>query len=85
MGIVDTGLSTLTGGRLRRFKRLIGDETFMITYGDGLADIDIQRLLRFLCTHQKLAAVTAVAPVSRFGASAEWRLCDEVCRGASYW
>ncbi len=67
IGVIDTGLQTLTGGRLRRLKSLIRDETFMITYGDGLADIDINALVRFHRSHGKLATVTAVSPVARFG------------------
>jgi glucose-1-phosphate cytidylyltransferase len=67
IGLVDTGLMTLTGGRLRRLRSLIGDGTFMITYGDGLANIDIDALLRFHRSHGKLATVTAVSPVARFG------------------
>lgn len=67
VGIVDTGLNTLTGGRLLRLKTFIGRETFMVTYGDGLSDIDINALVRFHRAHAKLATVTAVAPVARFG------------------
>jgi glucose-1-phosphate cytidylyltransferase len=67
IGVIDTGLQTLTGGRLRRLKSFIHDETFMITYGDGLADIDISGLVRFHRSHGKLATVTAVSPVARFG------------------
>ncbi len=67
IGLVDTGLMTLTGGRLRRLRSFIGDETFMVTYGDGLADVDINALVRFHRSHGKLATVTAVAPIARFG------------------
>jgi glucose-1-phosphate cytidylyltransferase len=67
IGLVDTGLLTLTGGRLRRLKSFIGDGTFMITYGDGLADVDINALVGFHRSHGKLATVTAVSPVARFG------------------
>jgi hypothetical protein len=67
LGNVDTGRTTLTGGRLRGLKDLIGDQMFMMTYGDGLADIDIQRPLRFHRAPQKLVTVTAVSPVARFG------------------
>lgn len=65
--LVDTGLHTQTGGRLKRLRESIGHETFMMTYGDGLADIDIPALLDFHRTHNKLATVTAVHPLARFG------------------
>ena len=67
IGIVDTGLNTLTGGRLLRLKNLIGDQTFMVTYGDGLADVDIKSLVAFHRGHGKLATITAVTPIARFG------------------
>jgi glucose-1-phosphate cytidylyltransferase len=65
--VADTGLETLTAGRLLRLRRHLGDGTFMVTYGDGVADIDIQRLLEFHRGHGKLATVTAVSPPARFG------------------
>ena len=66
--LVDTGLHTQTGGRLRRLRRWIcPDETFMFTYGDGVADLDISALLAFHRKHGKLATVTTVRPPSRFG------------------
>lgn len=66
--LADTGLHTMTGGRLRRIKRYIGDdETFMLTYGDGVADIDINQLLDFHKSHGRVATVTATQPHSRFG------------------
>jgi glucose-1-phosphate cytidylyltransferase len=66
--LVDTGLMTQTGGRLRRCKPWLGDEeTFMMTYGDGVADVDIRALLRFHEQHGKLATVTTVRPPARFG------------------
>jgi glucose-1-phosphate cytidylyltransferase len=65
--LLDTGLQTQTGGRLKRVAQLIGSETFMLTYGDGLADIDLQSLLAFHRDQGKLATVTAVRPPSRFG------------------
>lgn len=67
VGLIDTGLDTLTGGRLRRLKHLIGNQTFMATYGDGLADIDLKSLAAFHRKHGKLATVTAVSPIARFG------------------
>jgi glucose-1-phosphate cytidylyltransferase len=66
--LVDTGLHTETGGRLKRLQQwLEGDETFMFTYGDGVGDIDIVRLLEFHKSHGKLASVTTVRSPSRFG------------------
>jgi len=66
--LVDTGLATATGGRLRRLAGWLDpDETFMFTYGDGVADIDLNALLRFHQSNGKLATVTAVRPPSRFG------------------
>ena len=66
IGVVDTGLNTLTGGRLLRLKNLIGDQTFMVTYGDGLADVDIKSLVAFHRGHGKLATISAVSPIARF-------------------
>jgi glucose-1-phosphate cytidylyltransferase len=66
--LVDTGLYTQTGGRLKRLEPWIGhDETFMFTYGDGVADIDIKALLEFHHSHGKLATVTTVRSPERFG------------------
>jgi glucose-1-phosphate cytidylyltransferase len=65
--LVDTGGETMTGGRVRRIEPFIDADTFMVTYGDGLSDIDVRRLLEFHRSHGKLATVTAVHPVSRFG------------------
>ena len=65
--LIDTGLETQTGGRVRRLANVIGDGRFMLTYGDGVADIDVTELLKFHDTHGKLATVTAVRPPSRFG------------------
>jgi glucose-1-phosphate cytidylyltransferase len=65
--LIDTGLHTETGGRVKRLAPWIGDGTFMLTYGDGLADINIQELLSFHQKHGKLATVTAVRPPARFG------------------
>lgn len=67
---VDTGLHTLTGGRLHRLRPLLQDGTFMVTYGDGLSDIDVGALVAFHRAHGKLATVTAVHPPARFGALA---------------
>jgi glucose-1-phosphate cytidylyltransferase len=64
----DTGADTLTGGRLRRLRELLAGETFMVTYGDGVADVDIAALVRFHKSHGRAATVTAVHPPARFGA-----------------
>ncbi len=66
--LVDTGAETLTGGRLRRVAPYVGDETFMMTYGDGVADVRVDDLLAFHRAHGKPATVTAVQPLGRFGA-----------------
>jgi len=65
--IVDTGLSTLTGGRIKRVKDYIGNETFMLTYGDGVCDVDLQKLYKYHKEKKKTATITAVQPGSRFG------------------
>lgn len=65
--VVDTGDQSMTGGRLRRVSSYLGDEDFCFTYGDGVSDIDIGRLVRFHKEHGKLATVTAVQPPGRFG------------------
>jgi len=66
--LVDTGDTTATGGRLKRAREYLGEETFCLTYGDGLADVDIRGLLDFHRRHRRLATVTAVQPPGRFGA-----------------
>ncbi|MGE5482648.1 MAG: glucose-1-phosphate cytidylyltransferase [Bacteroidota bacterium] len=65
--LVDTGLRTQTGGRIKRLAAWLGQETFMLTYGDGVADVDLKRLVDFHRSHGKLATVTAVRPPARFG------------------
>jgi glucose-1-phosphate cytidylyltransferase len=70
VGVIDTGLDTMTGGRIQRLARWIGDETFMVTYGDGVGDVDIRALVAFHHRHGRLATVTAVRPPARFGALA---------------
>jgi glucose-1-phosphate cytidylyltransferase len=67
VSLIDTGLNTMTGGRLARLEPHLGNETFMATYGDGLADLDISDLLAFHRGHGKLATITAVRPEARFG------------------
>lgn len=65
--LVDTGLNTMTGGRIERLKEYIGDQRFMVTYGDGLSNVNISELVSFHESHGKLATVTAVRPPARFG------------------
>ena len=65
--LIDTGLHTQTGGRIKRLAPYVGKETFMVTWGDGVADIDIARLLAFHRSHGKLATLTAVRPPARYG------------------
>jgi glucose-1-phosphate cytidylyltransferase len=67
VNLIDTGQNTLTGGRIKRLEPFLKDGTFMVTYGDGVADIDVIKLLEFHRSHEKLATVTAVRPPSRFG------------------
>jgi glucose-1-phosphate cytidylyltransferase len=64
---VDTGLATMTGGRIKRIEPLVSNETFCLTYGDGVADIDIRKLITFHKNHGRLATVTAVKSPGRFG------------------
>ena len=68
VGLFDTGLDTMTGGRILRLKKYLDNETFMVTYGDGLSDINISDLVEFHRRHGKLATLTAVRPAARFGA-----------------
>jgi glucose-1-phosphate cytidylyltransferase len=65
--LVDTGISTLTGGRIKRLAPHLGDETFMLTWGDGVSDVNLSELLAFHRRHGKLATVTIVRPPARFG------------------
>ena len=66
--VVDTGLKTMTGGRLKRLKEYLKDETFMMTYGDGISNVNIKKLLQFHKKNKKLVTLTAVRPPARFGA-----------------
>lgn len=66
--LIDTGSNSMTGGRVKRLQKLIGRETFMLTYGDGLSDVNITDLIAFHKNHGKLVTVTAVRPPARFGA-----------------
>ncbi len=65
--LVDTGLNSMTGGRVRRMQDFIGDETFLLTYGDGVADVDLDALIKFHKSHKKMVTVSAVHPSARFG------------------
>ncbi len=65
--LVDTGLNTMTGGRLKRISNLIKDETFMVTYGDGLSNVDLTSLVNFHTSKNKVLTLTAVNPEGRFG------------------
>ena len=65
--VADTGANTMTGGRIKRIQKYVDGETFLCTYGDGLADIDLEALLAFHKSHGKIATMTAVQPSSRFG------------------
>jgi len=67
IGVIDTGLHTMTGGRILRLKKHLNEGPFMVTYGDGVGDIDLQALVDFHRSHGKLATVTAVRPPARFG------------------
>lgn len=66
INLIDTGINSMTGGRVGRLRDIL-KETFMLTYGDGVGDIDIKKLMEFHKSHGKLATVTAVRPVARFG------------------
>ncbi len=66
--LVDTGLKTMTGGRLKRVQEYLGNETFCLTYGDGVSDVDIRKLIRFHKEQNTLATLTAAQPPGRFGA-----------------
>jgi len=65
--LIDTGLNTMTGGRIKRLQPYIGDETFMLTWGDGVSTVDLNRLLAFHRNHGRLATMTAVRPPARYG------------------
>jgi glucose-1-phosphate cytidylyltransferase len=66
--LVNTGIDTMTGGRVKRIRPHVGNDTFMMTYGDGVSDVDITTLVAFHRSHGKLATVTSVQPGGRFGA-----------------
>ena len=66
--LIDTGLHTMTGGRIKKAQEFVGNKTFMLTYGDGVSDVDINKLLHFHKSHGKAITLTAVQPEGRFGA-----------------
>lgn len=66
--ILDTGIDTMTGGRIKRAKEYIGNDDFMLTYGDGVADVNIEALVKFHQTHGKALTITSIQPEGRFGA-----------------
>ncbi|MCH8898805.1 MAG: glucose-1-phosphate cytidylyltransferase [Chloroflexi bacterium] len=67
IGVIDTGPDTMTGGRVLRLKKWLGESAFMVTYGDGLGNVDIRALMKFHRSQGKLATITAVRPPARFG------------------
>lgn len=67
VSLIDTGLNTMTGGRVKRIQPYVGNETFMLTYGDGVCDINIQKLVDFHKSHGKMATLTAARAGQRFG------------------
>ena len=88
--LVDTGLSSMTGGRLARVKKYLNGETFMLTYGDGVSDVDIKALVDFHKKSGKLATLTAVQTAGKFGAlkiddSSAIRAFEEKPRGDGAW
>ena len=67
INLIETGQKTMTGGRIKRLKSIVGNETFMLTYGDGLSDINIKNLIEFHKKHKKLVTMSIVRPPARFG------------------
>ena len=68
INLIETGEITMTGGRLKRLKKIIGKETFMMTYGDGLSNVNLKKLIKFHKKNKRLVTLTAVRPPARFGA-----------------
>ena len=68
INLIETGRNTMTGGRLKRLKKYIGKETFMMTYGDGISNVNLGKLIKFHKKNNKLVTLTAVRPPARFGA-----------------
>ncbi len=67
INLIDTGKNTMTGGRLKRLKKHIGEETFLMSYGDGLSNVNLKKLLNFHKKNKKIVTLTAVRPPARFG------------------
>lgn len=65
--LVNTGLNTMTGGRIKKIESYVGNEPFMVTYGDGVSDVNIMELVEFHKSHKRIATVTSVQPIGRFG------------------
>ena len=68
VNLIETGLKTMTGGRLKRLKKFLGNDTFLMTYGDGLSNVNLKNLLKFHKENKKMITLTAVRPPARFGA-----------------
>jgi glucose-1-phosphate cytidylyltransferase len=68
INLIETGKKTMTGGRLKKFKKLMNNERFLLTYGDGLSNVNIKKLINFHKKHKKISTLTAVRPPARFGA-----------------
>ena len=68
INLINTGKNTMTGGRLKRLKKYLGKETFLMTYGDGLSNVNIKKLVKFHKKNKKMVTLTAVRPPARFGA-----------------
>ena len=68
VNLINTGQKTMTGGRLKRLKKYLGDETFMMTYGDGVSNVNLDKLIKFHKKNKKMVTLTAVRPPARFGA-----------------
>lgn len=88
--LVDTGLETMTGGRIKRIQKYIGDETFLLTYGDGVSNLPIDKVVEFHRKHGKWATVTAVQPSGRYGAlniEVDYQVCEfqEKPKGDGSW
>lgn len=67
INLIETGSNTLTGGRLKRLQKYLNNETFLLTYGDGISNININNLIKFHCSHKKTVTISAVRPPARFG------------------
>jgi glucose-1-phosphate cytidylyltransferase len=87
--IVDTGLETMTGGRIKRIQKYIKGNSFCLTYGDGLGDVNLNKLINFHKKHNKLATITSVQPLGKFGAikleNDHVKMFNEKPKGDGYW